>query len=45
MSIIEFHASLSNENDTRLESLRSLRDADRVLENEDGTDNDWIIWT
>ena len=44
MSIQEFHASLSNENETRLESLRSLRDADRVLENGTSPDSDWIPW-
>lgn len=44
MSIHEFHASLSNENDTQLESLRSLRDADRVLENGASPTGDWILW-
>lgn len=44
MSIQEFHASLSNENDTQLETLRSLRDAERVLENGASPDGDWLPW-
>lgn len=45
MSIHEFHASLSNENDTQLESLRNLRDADRVLENGSTPDGEWLVWS
>lgn len=44
MSIHEFHASLSDENETHLKSLRSLRDADRVLENGDEPFDNWLPW-